>query len=173
VRILRSVVGAVVVAASLAACSVHPGAAAIVDGTVISQDELETAQRELAPILSGASPSDVLGVLIAAPDYVQAASDNGVGVSIEDAEALLASVAPADEGTSTPAYSAGSIEVARFSLATSKLQALDGGDAILADALAKVGSRDVTVNPRYGTFAADTGRVTLVDPDWIVQAPTQ
>lgn len=167
-RILRSVVGAVMVAAALAACSVHPGEAAVVDGRVISQGELDTAQQELAPLLSGATASDILAVLIAAPVYVRAAADNGVGISTSDAEDLLATAAGTAGIDPVPDYGTGSLEVARFSLASARLAALDGGDAIVAEVQAEVGAQDVTVNPRYGTFDQETGRVALADPDWIV-----
>ncbi|WP_372593092.1 hypothetical protein [Actinotalea sp.] len=171
-RILRPVVGAVVVAASLAACSVHPGAAAVVDGRVISQDELQVAQKELAPILVGATASDILAVLIAAPEYAAAASENGVGVSTADAEQLLAEATASAGITEVVDYGPGALDVALFSLANANLSDLADGEDVLAEVQAEVLAQDVTVNPRYGTFDETTGRVELTDPVWIAADPT-
>ena len=171
-RILRPVIGAVVVAASLAACSVHPGAAAVVDGRVIPQDELQVAQEQLEPILNGASASDILAVLIAAPDYTAAASANGVGVSTEDAEQLLADATTSAGIEDAPDYGAGALEVARFSLANSRLADLEDGATVIAQVQDEVLAQDVTVNPRYGTFDEESGRVQLTEPTWIAPVPT-
>jgi len=177
VRNARSAFGAVVVGLSLAvllsACSIRPGAAAVVDGKVISQSELETAQVEVAPLIAGITPSDILAVLIAAPIYLQAASDRGVGVSEADAEKLLVDTATQAGLPADRVYGAGALDIARLSLASSNLSKLDGADAILAEVQAAVGKQTVVVNPRYGTFDPASGTVTLAEPKWIVPTPPQ
>lgn len=178
VRIARSALGAVVVGLSLAvllsACSIRPGAAAVVDGRVISQNELETAQEEIAPLIPGGiTPSDILAVLIATPIYVQAAADHGVGVSEADAKNVLVATASRAGLPTDRVYGTGALDMARLSLASSNLSTLDGAQAILAEVQADVAKQAVVVNPRYGTFDPTSGQVSLTEPDWIVPSPTQ
>ncbi len=176
-RVSRSALGAVAVAVSLAlslsACSIRPGAAAVVDGRVISQDELETAQQEVEPLIPGITASAILGVLIATPIYVKAAEENGVAVSVDDARTLLASAATSAGLPADHSYGEGAVDMARLSLVSDKLSKLDGGQEIVAEVQAAVQRQEVTVNPRYGTFDPTTGQVTLSEPDWIAPSPVQ
>ena len=177
-RIARPALVAVTItvslAASLSACAGRPGTAAVVEGTTISQSELETAQQEIVALIPGVSASAILGNLIGTPIFVQVAQDNGVGVSIDDAKALLAAKA-AEVGLPTDHdYGTGAIDIARVSIAVDNLSQLADGEAILAEAQAAIGGQEITVNPRYGTFdPASAQLLTVSDPDWIVQAPTQ
>ncbi len=175
-RIARSTLGAVValsLAVLLSACSIRPGAAAVVDGKVISQSELESAQTELAPLISGVKAEDILSVLIAAPIYLRTAPEHGVGVSQSDAEKLLASVAAQKGLPAGHHYGPGALDMARLSLASLKLSKLTDGSTIIAKAQEEIGKQTVVVNPRYGTFDAKTGQVSLVEPDWIAPTPSK
>ncbi|NTW38746.1 MAG: hypothetical protein HGA44_02490 [Cellulomonadaceae bacterium] len=167
-RTSKVVVGALALTALLSACSSSPGAAAIVGDRTITQSELERAQTELAPLLSDSSPSSVLSVLLVAPLYVDAAAENGVGVSTEEARTLLETSATSAGMDPVPAFGEGAIEIARFSLAAQALQGLDNGADLVAEIQEQVAALDVTVNPRYGEMDPATGVISATTLPWIV-----
>lgn len=168
VRPRRAVVGAGVlaVAALLGACSGQPGAAAVVDGTAISTDEVQTASTELGPYFDGATPTNVLAVLLQAPVVDRLAADNGVGVSDEQAQAALDTQAQAI-GRDTETFSDAALSVVRYSLAVTALQALPDAADIVTELTEQVAAQDIQVSPRYGDIGADNMLVAPSFP-WIV-----
>ncbi len=171
-RGVRLVAAAVTAVAVLAGCAGQPGAAAVVDGRSISTAELATAYEQLAPIFAGAGAQDVLGVLITEPFAAQVASDRGVGVNDEQALDLLRQVATQALGEEKGAeleFGPGAIAVGRYSLAASALRDLSDADAAAAEYQDLVRAADIDVNPRFGSFDADTLAVALPStPSWIV-----
>lgn len=159
-RIWAGVVAGVL-AGGLAGCSVHPGVAAIVGDRTITQEHLEDAAADL-----GYSPTDTLFLLIAAPYVIDAATDNGVGVSVADARSGLEARAT-QAGTQARA-GAGAIEVWRFALAVDNLQGLPDGGAILADVESEVFGLELVINPRYGELDRTTGEISAAPLPWIV-----
>ena len=83
---------ALVTTAGLAGCAGQPGAAAVVDGTPIPTADVQAALTELSPYYQGATTTNLLAVLVQEPTVVELAEEKGVGVSDEDAQALLDSV---------------------------------------------------------------------------------
>jgi len=147
--------------AALAGCSgQQPGAAAIVDGRTISSSEVRDVLTELTPYFQGATTPNVLSVLIQEPVVVQVAADEGVGVSDEDAQALLDQSVEASGGKAGQHFSDASLDVARYSVAYQNLQTK--GDAALAEVQKRLEAQKVTVNPRFGHL--DESDVQVSDP---------
>jgi len=168
VATVGSLVGLGLLGGALVGCSVSPGDAAVVAGRHISQDYLDATARDLRPLLSDPSPSSVLSVLVVAPTFIDAAAEQGVGSSPDEAMALLEQSAAAAGLDPVPAFGDGAVEIALFSLAMQDLQALDDGADVVAQIQALAAGLDVTVNPRYGVMDPATGQISPTTPDWIV-----
>jgi hypothetical protein len=162
----RSGGAAVVLAASLAltpllgACGgTQAGAAAIVGDRRITVSELQTATAEVRSIVGDPSQVTqelVLGWLIAHPYVMQVATEQGRGVSPQDAEGFFtrAKFTNAQGGT-TP--SEASIEAVQTAYALSVLTGQDTSTPETAkkatdEVLADLKAAHVEVNPRYGRF---------------------
>jgi hypothetical protein len=179
--------GAVVLAASLAltpllsGCgSPQAGAAAVVDGRRITVGELQTATSEVRTIVNDPSQVNqelVLGWLIAHPYVVQVATEQGHGVSPQDALGIFtrAKFTNAQGGT-TPSQA--SVEAVQTAYALSVLTGQDTATPESAkkatdEVLADLKAAHVKVNPRYGTFDytwdAQTQSFTLSpsSPNWL------
>ena len=185
----RSGGAAVVLVASLAltllvsACGTQAGAAAVVGDRRITVGELQTATAEVRSILgdpSQVSQQLVLGWLIAHPYVMQVATEQGHGVSPQDALGLFtrAKFTNAQGGT-TP--SEASIEAVQTGYALSMLTGQGSSSPEAAkkatdEVLADLKAAHVKVNPRYGTFDykwdEQTQSFTLSprSPDWLQPA---
>lgn len=164
---------AALVVGGLSACSGQPGAAAIVDGERISVAELQTATTDLSPYLQNVTQSSVLMVLVAAPTFDRAATEEGVGVSKQQAEDLLdqAAQAAVDAGKAparTTGFSDAAIEVARFTLIQQNLQGLPNGAEVVARVTEQLGGLHAEVNPRYGDVDFATGKADPPAYPWLV-----
>jgi hypothetical protein len=140
--------------------------AAVVDGTVISETELQDAMREvngMQPQLlqNPLSPSGTLTALVQAPVVLDVLAAKGIAVS--DSVALRTAQA---RGVKDPAE--GTLEIVR--LATAIGTAQESGQVTEADA-AELNQRlkalDVKVNPRYGTFDPQTASIQVSQPGWV------
>jgi hypothetical protein len=161
---------AVLVAAASAGCSGGPGVAATVDGRTITQADLQDTQRDLSSVVTNADAGHVLLALVVAPVFIQAAADNGVGVSPEQAQDLVDKNAIAAGGDATR-FGTGALDVVRFTVAIQNLQSLENGAEILSGLDEEVDAMDIDINPRYGRLDGSSGEVLPVVPPWIV-APT-
>lgn len=168
-----------VAAGVLAGCAGQPGAAAVVDGTTIPTSDVRVASDELRPYLQDVSPSNVLTVLVHEPTIVAIAEENGVGVSDEEAAELLESVAKQRDPEADATFSQPSLDVARYSLAYTRLQGLEDAQEVLGDAQDRIAQLDVEVNPRFGstddvnTIVAPTARPWIVAPQASAEDGTQ
>lgn len=163
----------VLVVGVLSGCSGQPGAAAVVDGERITVAELQAATADLTPYLQDVTQSSVLMVLVAAPTFDRAATGEGVGVSMQQAEDLLDQAAKAAvEAGKTPARTTGfsdaAVEVARFTLLQQNIQALPNGAEVIAKITDQLAALDTEVNPRYGVVDFATGSVTPSSYPWLV-----
>ena len=167
---VRAIAAALIVAVTtLTGCTAQPGTAAVVDGRRITENELAVTLEQLAPLVGDPSPGALLAALIAAPDMAAAASANGVGVSQEDALALLDCASEAGGLEPRDDWSAGSIAVAQIQLASNALATLPDAAEIAAEANATIAARDVQINPRYGSYDAASGTVVAIERPWIAQ----
>lgn len=162
--------GALVAVTAVAGCSGQPGAAAVVDGTAISVADVQTATTELAPLYQGVTPTAVLQVLIHERTVATFASEKGVGVNDQQAADALSAI-----GTQLPAvgvrtYSAPSLAVERYLMATTALQGLPTADAVLPELQKRITAQKIEVSSRFGTLADGATLTDTVHP-WLV-APT-
>ena len=170
----RSMVGALVAVAAavtLSACAGQPGAAAVVNGTAISGSDVHTAYQELSPYFTGATTANVLSVLVEEPTVTALAAEQGVGVSPEDAQALLDSVVKEATPDEHPTFSEPSLAIARYSVAYTNLQKVADAEAVSTELAQRISALDVTVNPRFGTLGKGNAIGEPTTPAWIV-APT-
>lgn len=173
-RVAGALAAGATLAGLLAGCSTHPGAAAVVDGHEISSAEFAATLEELEPVFGpgGVSPQVVLQTLVVEPTVVALAEENGLGVSQEDAIALLDA---SFDGVGAPrpeSYTAGSVAIARWQLAWGNLQGAENGSEIGEDFTQRIADLDVEVNPRFGSY--DAGTLTgPTTPSWIVGASAQ
>ncbi len=156
-------------AALLTACTGQPGAAAVVDGTGIPASELQVALDELGPYVQGASPSAVLGVLVAEPTVTQMAADAGVAVSDADAQAFLDQVVQQTTPDEHPTFGPASLAIARYFVAFTNLSNASSQDEATTDITKEVAKLDVKVNPRFGTLGENNQITAPTPPKWIVQ----
>ena len=141
----------------LSACGTQQvGAAAIVNGTAISDKDVQTVTLQLNTLAQGQAKltsSTVLLSLILAPYVLAEADRTHKGVS--DSRVLKVIEKVAEPSNST-------MDFIRMQLA---LQSLN--QASKTTILNKLGTAKITVNPRYGTFDAKQVALVPIAPNWI------
>jgi hypothetical protein len=136
--------------------AVQAGAAAIVNGTPISDKDVQTVAVQLntlPQVQQKLTPSVVLLNLILAPYVLAEADRNGKGVSDAEARKVVAKV---------PNPTAATMDFVRMQLAIPSLS-----PASKTAILATLGKVKITVNPRYGTFDARQAAILPTTPNWI------
>jgi hypothetical protein len=169
---VRRSVAALAVGAALvlAGCSgpAGPDRAAVVDGQVISETQLQTTmsqvngmQPTLEQIQGPLSPTSTLNVLVQGPVYLAYLRDRGVIVSDS-----VARQQAQQRGVDDPAE--GTLTVLKLNSALAAAQ--ESGEFGQEDAVAiqqEIIDLDVVVNPRYGTRDTTNGAILLTTPDWV------
>lgn len=136
------------------------GAAAIVDDTTISDQDVQSVPddlNQLAEVGQKLRSSDALISLILAPYVLAEAERAGKTVSESQARQVIDKVV--DPSPST-------ITFVRMQLA---IQGLD--EASKTSIVNEVGKAKITVNPRYGAFDAKQIALTPISPNWIKTSP--
>jgi hypothetical protein len=166
-RVLATLaVGLAALAASGCGSGIDAGAAAVDGDRRVSVSDVQTATAEVNRIVSQDGQLDqrtVLSYLITEPYVVAAAAKAGAGVSEDQAREIYQQFKRADAvtGSSTPAPE--SVRLVRGILALNVLQGRTlaegdtpvpaaAGQAAVAEIVAQLEDRDITVNPRYGSF---------------------
>lgn len=172
-RLKRGLAAAAVVAGLvLGGCSAQPGAAAVVDGQRISENEVAQAVADFTAITG--QPVDaptMLGTLIVAPILLGAAAENGVAASRAEAIALLDQQAAAlERPVPEDGYGDGVIKVAQMTIVNQGLQAVPDAQSVIMDINQRVATADVEVSPRYGQFDPAVAAVTAEALPWIATA---
>lgn len=152
---------AVLLGASLAlsACGAQEaGAAAIVNGSTISDKDLQSASLQLAALAKSEQQAQiptrvVLLNLILAP-YVNSEADR-IGKGVTSAQAIKAIPKVVNPSPTL-------VDFVRMQLAIPSLTQASK-DSILVD----LEKAKITVNPRYGTFVAKQVALNATSPDWI------
>lgn len=158
---------------ALTACAGQPGAAALVDGQRISENEVAQTVEVWQPLLQDRlSPAAMLAPMIQAPVLLDVAADHGIGVSVEDAEQYLDDRAEQAQVTPPEEYPDGAVEVARMQIV---VELLNGGSVdaqqISTDLTERIGELDVELSPRYGEWdpeAAGGSFIAPTTPEWIL-----
>lgn len=156
----------------LTACGgsdISAGQAAVVDGQVITEAELQESTAELNMVLqTPITPATTLQTAVSAPVIEQVFTDAGVLVSDEDLVTELKA-----SGIEQPSDL--SLDVARVIRYTTLLQdpdfAASPENAAINEQLstADASERDVVINPRYGTWEPEAlGAINVDPPEWII-----
>lgn len=167
VRPSAAVVASVTGVLLLAGCAGDPSAAAVVDGRTITRAEVEAAQDDLSGG-GGVSAGQVLWTMAIAPLYIDAAAQEGVGISSDEARAALAE--NPDAGGADGEIDPATVEIARAIFSATELEGLDNAGDVLGEVNERIAALDVRVNPRYGRLDQATGTLEHSLPAWIVGA---
>jgi len=145
------------------------GAAAVVGGRRITEADVQRGTADIQAYFGDKRQirqDQVLYFLIVGPSLVEAANKAGVGASADDARTTLS--------TTLVSPSEPAVEALQASQALTNINGLDAtaNTPIVAKLIDTFKHLDVTVNPRYGSFA-----LTKVDPEgaaenWIVGGVT-
>jgi hypothetical protein len=165
---------AAVLALTLSSCGTpQAGAAAVVGDHRITVTQLQTAYRDIVPLVGQdqqITQGQILNLLILAPYLTSAASAEGRGVSTQDARLDM----KAAGATDIAKVSNSAVEVWKANLASSALQT-DRTTAQIQAAFQGISVRlkkdGVHVNPRYGA-GLDYSNFSIIpeQPDWLVTA---
>lgn len=178
--VVGPVVGAVLLALGVSACSAagDPSTAAVVDGRVVAESDVQTAVSELPlEITQGTrvDPVQIVSLLVAA-DVVEGVArefSDGPATLVatdEDARDFLDSV-DAEAGRPPQQYSDATLQVIATNLMLASLQQTDVAAPALQEGITGLQNADVTINPRYGTVG-EQGELQFGDfrRDWLPEA---
>lgn len=158
---------------ALTACSGQPGAAAVVDGERISENEVAATVEVWQPLLQNPlTPAGMLAPMIQAPVLLDVAAEHGIAASAEEAEQYLDDLAEQGQLETPEEYPAGALEVARMQMVVEELNSGSvDPQQISADLTERIGALDVELSPRYGDWdpeAAGGSFITPTTPEWIL-----
>lgn len=159
VRAASALALATVATLSMSACSgAGPGVAAVTDGQVIHETDLDAIASDFAKVPGAQAPSrvDMVSILVARPYVMQALGGNSI--TEQGVRQLL--------GKELPEVSDATV---RYIQGASSQQRLD--QAAAARVQQAMTTADIEVDPRYGTFDPSRGLVPAA-PNWLVPAET-
>lgn len=164
--------GAVTLALGLGACSAagDPDTAAVVEGRVVSQADVQTAVAELPPEITQGARVDPVQVvsLFVAKDAVEDVAREYTGiVTHDDARELLRQV-DVDAGRAPGQYSEPTLDVIAINMMVNQISQTSVAAPALEERIAALGGDEVTLNPRYGGVA-ESGELQfgVYDHDWL------
>lgn len=167
VRRTAAVIGVLATVAAVAGCSTGPDVVAEVEGTTITEADLDRVIDELGPLVTDSSRGGVLTALIQAEVGLTLAEPNGVEVTEDEAAKFLTEQADL-VGVEARDWGEGSLVIAQRHLLAVDLGNAVGVEAANAQFLEALAGADVTVSPRYGEFDPAVGAVVALHPAWIV-----
>lgn len=175
-RLSRGIAAAAVLAGlALGGCSAQPGAAAVVDGERITENELARAVEDFAAVTGQQVEAAVmLGTLVVAPSLIEVGAEHGVGASEEEAATLLDRQAEMAGLPVPDGYGDGVLQVARMTIVQQGLSTAPDASVAAEKINERVSQIDVDVSPRYGEFDP-SGQIVQEPLPWIAsqQAPAQ
>jgi hypothetical protein len=143
--------------AAVSGCGAQqPGAAAIVNDTVISDQDVQSVSNQLNKIATAGQQlktGDALLSLILAPYVIAEAERVGKTISVSQARQVIAKVS--DPSPSTVQFVQMQLEIQRLDQTSKNL------------IVGELGKAKITVNPRYGVFDPKQIVLTPVSPNWI------
>ena len=162
-RMAAALTLAVAASFTVSACGAGPGpgVAAVTDGQVIREADLDAIAADFAKVQGAQAPSrsDMVALLVARPYVMEALSGTGQALTEEGVRQLLSSELPeASDAT------------VRYIQAATSQQRLDQASA--AQVQQAMASADIEVDPRYGEFDPNQG---IVQPqeNWIAPLDSQ
>ncbi len=168
-RVLVPAVGAGVLAAVLAGCAAFgvPGAAAVVDGRTVSENDVQVATGELRDFLGDGEVTTqaVVYLAVIAEPVADLAAERGLSISADQAEDVWLASRESLDGESVTDLAPATTEV----LATVEMfNLLLQDDQAAAQLSERIAELDLEVNPRYGVVDETTveRQIVLTVPDW-------
>jgi hypothetical protein len=161
------VIGVLAAVATVAGCSTGPDVVAEVEGTTITEADLDRVVTELGPLLADSSRGAVLSAIVQSTAGLQLGELNDIEVSDDRAAEFLDSLAT-NIGAEPSDWSDGSLTIARMQLLGQDLSQLPDADAATDQYEEILANLDITVSPRYGQYDPVTGTIVALDPEWIV-----
>lgn len=155
-RILKAV-AALGLAASLAACSAHPGTALKTGDTTYSEAQITTITNQYSAMFGQAVPRNAVVLYLAqGPIFASVARQNNVAVSNAQVRRALAQTQSAGGIATLPRHlDPGTLEIVRIQLETNRIQSLGLSSSRLnAELQAAAKNTPIVLNPRYGTVNA-------------------
>lgn len=162
---IRTLLVAGVLAGLLTGCgSTQAGAAATVGNRRISVADVQSATTDVQTLFGPTQPVSqtmVLFLLAAAPYVEDVAGRAGVGASDDDARRVF--------GTKVQHPSPAGLAVMRVNSSIEKLGQLDqaAGQQALSEVTRNLVRDHLKVNPRYGRFDPQRGRLLPDQPNWL------
>jgi len=173
-RLSRGIAAAALLSAlALGGCGAHPGAAALVNGERISENELDRAVEDFAAVTGQeVDAPTMLSTLVVAPIILDVAAEFGVAASDEQAAALLDRQAEAS-GLPVPedGYGTGVLDIAKMTIVNQEMSISPVGAPAMETVSVRIAEADVDVNPRYGEFDP-AGQVVPEALPWIAPSTT-
>lgn len=171
-RPLVSLSAAALLAVLLAGCgAVSAGSAAVVGGRRLSVAEVQSATVDAQAWVgegTQVTQTQVLYMLVIAPYVQEIATRYGAGASAADARELLRTRV---ENPSDPAVS-----VLRANISLTDLQQRLGEQRtaeVLTEATRRLTAEGFEINPRFGVFDPQTGRIAPLQPNWLAGSAEQ
>lgn len=171
-RLLKVISALLVGLLALSACGTQPGAAAVVNGGTIAEQDVSEASTELGHVLAGQiNPQAVLQILIVGPTAIQVAASNGMGISAAEAAEFLDNEALANEQEPAEEYSQSTLTVARYLLLDNMLRTSPDAAELSAELEERIAELDVELSPRYGEWTPQGP--APAQPEWILEQEPQ
>ncbi|MCK6211000.1 SurA N-terminal domain-containing protein [Georgenia sp. EYE_87] len=176
-HLIRTAVALAAAGLALAGCSAQPGTAATVNGTTISENEVDEATSEFIALTGqqDVTPVAVLNTLVEGELLDPIAIEAGYAVSDAEVEQFFLEQASAAGATQRPdVESEAFLDLGRYLLQYNEIYASPDAQAIFAEAETARQEADIEVNPRYAQ-TDDSGAFVPTVRDWIHQgepAPT-
>lgn len=156
----------------LSACGTHPGAAAVVNGNTIAEQDVSQASSELSTVLDGPVNSQaVLQILIVGPTAIQVAARHGMGVSADDAGEFLDGQAAMNAQEPLEEYSNPTLTVARYLILQETMQTSPEAAEVGPELAEAVQDMDIELSPRYGEWTPEGP--TPTQPEWLLEPAPQ
>lgn len=159
---------------AVAGCAAQPGAAAVIDGQVLSETYLADAVSDYEDLLGQPVPAgDMLSTLLVIPTLLEVGAEQGIGASREEAVELLDMQAE-QTGVTPPAdgYAEGLVDVAQLQLVNGQIGESPAGAEVMDELWQRIEAADVEVSPRYGSFELEPGAGGAIVPQsfpWLAE----
>jgi len=169
-HLVRNAVALAAAGLVLAGCAAQPGAAATVNGTTISENDVDDATAEFVALTGqDTTPVVVLNTLVQAELLDPIATKAGYAVSDAQVQKFFleqGALAGAEEppNVDSPAF----LDLGRFLMQYNEINSSQDAQKILTELGTALQDADVKVNPRYGQ-TNESGVIVPTAKEWIHQ----
>ncbi|MFD1717152.1 hypothetical protein [Georgenia deserti] len=168
-RGVRTVVALAACGAVVAGCSAQPGTAAVVNGTRITESQVDAATRDWNTISAQpVSLSQVAHTLVQAELFEPIATDAGYGYSDQQVEQALSQAATSQQMQPPEEYSEAAIDLGRFILQQGDISQSQDAQDLLTRLQQATDQAALEMNPRYGT-PDSAGQIVPTSYPWLHQ----